>query len=77
MVRDTAGRPLSGLVIFSDITKRKQAEDEVQRLLARERLISNIGQISLKTLDPDLIQSEAAAGLTQLLKADRVFFTLL
>ena len=76
LVRDTAGRPRSGLVIFSDITKRKRAEDEVQRLLARERLISNIGQISLKTLDPDLIQSEAAAGLTQLLKADRVFFTL-
>jgi len=76
VVRDKNGRILSGLVIFSDVTERKRAEQEVQRLLARERLISKIGQISLQTLDPDLIQSEAAAGLAHLLGADRVFFTL-
>jgi PAS domain S-box-containing protein len=76
VVRDKNGRILSGLVVFSDVTERKRAEQEVQRLLARERLISKIGQISLQTLDPDLIQSEAAAGLTHLLGADRVFFTL-
>ncbi len=76
VVRGKNGRILSGLVIFSDVTERKRAEQEVQRLLARERLISKIGQISLQTLDPDLIQSEAAAGLAHLLGADRVFFTL-
>jgi len=76
VVRGKNGRILSGLVIFSDVTERKRAEQEVQRLLARERLISKIGQISLQTLDPDLIQSEAAAGLAHLLGADRVFFIL-
>ena len=76
LVRDKSGRVLSGLVIFSDATARKQTEQEVQRLLARERLISHIGQISLQTLEPELIQREAAAGLARLLNADRVFFTL-
>jgi len=76
LVRDKSGRVLSGLVIFSDATKRKQTEQEIQRLLARERLISHIGQISLQTLEPELIQREAAGGLARLLGADRVFFTL-
>ena len=76
LVRDKGGRVLSGLVIFSDATARKRAEQEVQRLLARERLISHIGQISLQTLEPELIQREAAGGLARLLNADRVFFIL-
>ena len=76
LVRDKSGRVLSGLVIFSDATERKQTEQEVQRLLARERLISRIGQISLQTLEPEMIQREAADGLARLLNADRVFFTL-
>ena len=76
LVRDNAGRVLSGLVIFSDSTERRRTEQEVQRLLARERLINRIGQISLQTLDPAMIQSEAVAGLMQLLGSDRAFFTL-
>ncbi len=76
LVRDKSGRVLSGLVIFSNVTKRIQAEQEVQRLLARERLVSRIGQISLQTLDPELIQREATAGLASLLGADRAFFAL-
>ena len=76
VVRDNAGRSLSGLVVFSDVTERRRADQQVQRLLARERLINRIGQISLQTLDPTLIQSEAAEGLASLLEADRVFFTL-
>ena len=76
VVKDSGGRVLSGLVVFADTTERRQTEQEVQRLLARERLISRIGQISLQTLDPDLIQREAAEGLARLLGADRVFFTL-
>ena len=76
VVKDKNGRVTSGLVVFSDVTERKQAEGEVRRLLARERLVSRIGQISLQTLDPDLIQREAADGLAALLGADRVFFTL-
>ncbi len=74
LVRDKSGRVSSGLVIFSDATARKQTEQEVQRLLARERLISHIGQISLQTLEPELIQREATEGLARLLGADRVFF---
>lgn len=76
LVRDKIGRILSGLVVFSDVTERKRAEQEVQRLLVRERLVSRISQISLQTLDPDLIQREAADGLARLLGADRVFFAL-
>lgn len=76
LVRDKSGRPLNGLVIFSDMTKRKQAEQEVQRLLARERLINKIGQISLQTLDPDLIQREAVEGLGRLLGVDRCYLRL-
>lgn len=76
LVRDKSGRILSGLVVFSDATARKQTEQEIQRLLARERLISHIGQISLQTLEPELIQREAAGGLARLLSADRVFFML-
>ena len=75
VVRDSAGRNLSGLVIFSDVTERRRADQQVQRLLARELLINHIGQISLQTLDPERIQGEAAAGLARLLGADRVFFT--
>ncbi len=76
LVKDKSGRVLSGLVVFSDITERRQAEQEIQRLLARERLVSRIAQISLQTPDPDLIQREATDGLTRLLGADRVFFAL-
>ncbi len=76
LVRDKSGRVLSGLVVFSDITERKRTEQEVERLLARERLVSRISQISLQTLDPDLIQREAADGLARLLGADHVFFAL-
>lgn len=76
VVTDKSGRITSGLVIFSDVTERKRSEGEVRRLLARERLVSRIGQISLQTLEPDLIQREAADGLAALLGADRVFFTL-
>ncbi len=74
LVRDKTGRVLSGLVIFSDATERKRNEQEKQRLLARERLVSRIAQISLQTPDPELIQREAADGLAHLLGADRVFF---
>ena len=76
VVKDKSGRVTSGLVIFADVTERKRAEEEVRRLLARERLVSRIGQISLQTLDSDLIQREAADGLAELLGADHVFFAL-
>lgn len=76
VVKDKNGRVTSGLVIFADVTERKRAEGEVQRLVARERLVSRIGQTSRQTLDLDLIQREAADGLAALLGTDRVFFTL-
>ena len=76
LVRDAAGRPLNGLVVFSDVTDRRQAEQEVQRLLARERLISRIGQISMQTQDPDGIQHEAVEGVGRLLGVDRCYLRL-
>ncbi len=76
LVRDDGGRVRSGLVVFSDITARKQAERQIAHLLARERLINRIGRISLQTLDPDQVHAEAINGLGELLGADRCFFTL-
>lgn len=76
LVRDDGGRVRSGLVVFSDITERKQAEQQIARLLARERLINRIGRISLQTLDPDQVHAEAISGLGELLGVDRCFFTL-
>ena len=76
LVRDGGGRVRSGLVIFSDITERKQSEQQIARLLARERLLNRIGQVSLQTLDPDQVHAEAGDGLGTLLGADRCFFTL-
>ncbi len=76
LVRDDAGRPLNGLVVFSDITERKRAEQQVQRLLAREQLINQIGQISLQTLDADRIQREAVEGVGRLLGVDRCYLRL-
>ena len=76
LVRDAAGRPLNALVVFSDITQRKQTEREVSRLLAREQLVNKIGQISLQTLDPDRIQREAVEGVGRLLHVDRCYLRL-
>lgn len=76
LVRDDGGRVRSGLVVFSDITERKRAERQIAHLLARERLINQIGQVSLQTLDPDQVHAEALHGLRDLLRADHCFFTL-
>ena len=76
LVCDAAGKPLNGLVVFSDMTERKHAEREVQRLLAREQLINKIGQISLQTQDPDRIQREAVEGVGRLLQVDRCYLRL-
>jgi len=76
LVRDDAGRVRSGLVVFSDITERKRAEQQIAHLLARERLINRISQVSLQTLDPDQVHAEAIHGLGEMLGADRCFFTL-
>lgn len=76
LVRDDGGRVRSGLVVFSDITERKRAEQQIAHLLARERLINRISQVSLQTLDPDQVHDEAISGLGKLLGADRCFFTL-
>ena len=76
LVRDDGGRVRSGLVVFSDISERKQAEQQIARLLARERLINRIGQVSLQTLDPALVHAEATQGLRELLGVDRCAFTL-
>ena len=76
LVRDSAGRALNGLVVFSDVSDRKRAEREIQRLLARERIISRIGQISMQTQDPDDIQQEAVEGVGGLLGVDRCYLRL-
>lgn len=76
LVRDDGGRVRSGLVVFSDITERKRAEQQIAHLLARERLINRISQVSLQTLDPDQVHAEAINGLGELLGVDRCFFTL-
>jgi len=76
LVRDDSGRVRSGLVIFSDITERKQAEQQIAHLLARERLINRIGNVSLQTLNPDEVHAEAINGLGDLLGTDRCFLTL-
>ncbi len=76
LVRDGAGKPLNGLVVFSDITERKRVAQQVERLLAREQLINKIGKISQQTLNPDLIQRESVEGLGQLLGVDRCYLRL-
>jgi len=76
LVRDEAGRVRNGLAVFSDISARRAAEQEVQRLLARERLINRIGQATLRTQDPDRIQREAVFGLGELLGVDRCYLRL-
>ena len=76
LVRDDGGRVRSGLVVFSDITERRRAEQQIAHLLARERLINRIGQTSLQTLDAALVRAEATQGLRDLLGADSCFFTL-
>ena len=76
LVRDSAGRVLNGLVMFSDVTDRKRAEQEIERLLARERIISRIGQISMQNQDPDGIQREAVEGVGRLLGVDRCYVRL-
>ena len=76
LVRDGAGRVLNGLAVFSDVSDRKQAEQEIERLLARERIISRIGQISMQTQDPDGIQQEAVEGVGRLLGVDRCYLRL-
>ncbi|MDQ2799105.1 MAG: PAS domain S-box protein, partial [Armatimonadota bacterium] len=76
LVRDDHDRVRSGLVVFSDITERKRDEQEIQRLLAREQLLSRIAQTSLQTLDPELVHRAARDGLTRLLNVDRCFFIL-
>ncbi len=76
LVRDDGGRVRSGLVVFSDISERRRAEQQIAHLLARERLINRIGQTSLQTLDPDQVQAEATEGLCDLLGADACFLTM-
>ena len=76
LVRDDHGRVRSGLVIFSDITARKQSAREIERLLAHEQLVNQIGRTSLETLDAALVHRVAADGLGTLLGADRCFFRL-
>ena len=63
-------------MVFSDIMARKQAEQQIARLLARERLINRIGQVSVQTLDADQVHAEATQGLRELLGADQCVFTL-
>ena len=75
LVRDDGGRVRSGLVVFSDITERRKADQQIADLLARERLINRISQTSLQTLDPDQVYAEATGGLCDLLGADDCFFT--
>lgn len=76
LVRDEQGRIRSGLVMFADITARKQSAREIERLLAHEQLSNQISRTSLETLDPEAVHRVAAEGLRSLLGVDRCFFVL-
>jgi len=84
LVRDESGRPLGGLIVLSDITQRKRAEQEVADLLAqaqaraeREALLNRIGQVLRSAQEPETIQARVTAALGPALGADRCYFNFI
>ncbi len=64
VVKDTAGAPLTIAVTFSDITKRKQAEEELRRTQHETALILEVAGEGIYGVDPEgkvtFINPEAA-----------------
>ncbi len=70
-------------VFYQDVTARKRAEEERERLLAeqraraeREALVNRINEAIRATSDPELIQETAAALVGEALGADRCYFSV-
>ena len=70
---DTAGNRVGVVATFLDITARKQAEAERERLLRNERIANRIAQAQRGSLDPDAVQRVAVEELGRALDADRCY----
>ena len=59
--------------LFTDITERRRAEEQLKARAARETIVNRIGQAIRTSLDPEVIQATVAALLGEALHLDRCF----
>ncbi|MBC8104608.1 MAG: SpoIIE family protein phosphatase, partial [Cytophagales bacterium] len=75
-IRDEAGAIVGAVLIFRDISERRQLEREQEALARREAVENRIGEALRANLPPREIQARATAALGESLGADRCYLTL-
>jgi diguanylate cyclase (GGDEF)-like protein/PAS domain S-box-containing protein len=66
---DESGTPVLHGVLY-DITKRKSAEQELQRAATQQAAVARLGGRALQDVDPDVLMREAISQLTQIDRVD-------
>jgi len=71
-IRNSQGEIMGSVLVFQDITPRKQAEERLRQQAEREHLLSQIAQRIRQSLDLKVILNTTVQEVRQLLQVDRV-----
>lgn len=72
-VRDSQGKVIRTAGVRTDITKIKQAEEALQRVLERERLTRRVAELANQTMDLKIILNTVAQYVGEFFQVDRAF----
>ena len=75
-IRDSAGQLVGAVLVFRDISDRRQVEQEQESLALRNAVENRIGAALRSGLAPSAIQAVATAALGEALGADRCYLAL-
>ncbi|MBD2258810.1 diguanylate cyclase [Pseudanabaena sp. FACHB-2040] len=71
-IRDQPGRLLGGVLVFRDITERKQLEQRLRQQAEREQILSTIALAIRQSLNLEVVLKTTTEAVQQLLQVNRV-----